>query len=146
MLSLITVVKLLINRYTALRYINKTIQYLMVLMSNAWVIQSTGLCVQAAERAGQEVLNAVTVMIEEAGGLDKVEALQNHENETVYKAALELIEKYFSEDVSEYLVCSVTNQMYSVLLEKLNMSQTTLLDGMQTFLVLVQALKLMYIL
>lgn len=84
-------------------------------MGNEWVIQSTGLCVQAAERAGQEVLNAVTVMIEEAGGLDKVEALQNHENETVYKAALELIEKYFSEDVSENLSCSVTNQMYSVL-------------------------------
>ena len=42
-----------------------------------------------------------TVLIDEADGLDKIEALQQHENDEIYQQAVRIIETYFGEDEGE---------------------------------------------
>lgn len=49
--------------------------------------------------AGQQV-DVVATMIEECNGLDRIEQLQGHENVDIYKLAYDIIEQYFSDEVS----------------------------------------------
>lgn len=53
--------------------------------------------------AGPQVEQLCT-MIEECNGLDKIESLQNHDNIEIYKLAYDIIEQYFSGDVSRHPV------------------------------------------
>uniref|UniRef100_A0A8B9KMP8 Importin subunit alpha-4-like n=1 Tax=Astyanax mexicanus TaxID=7994 RepID=A0A8B9KMP8_ASTMX len=47
--------------------------------------------------AGEQA-STVSNIIEECGGLEKIENLQQHENEYIYKLAFEIIDQYFSGD------------------------------------------------
>ncbi|KAF7256070.1 hypothetical protein EG68_07442 [Paragonimus skrjabini miyazakii] len=43
----------------------------------------------------------VTAMIEECGGLDRIEALQEHQNMDIYRLAYDIIDRYFSDGMND---------------------------------------------
>merc|ERR1712146_658618 len=55
--------------------------------------------------------NPYTTFVDEAEGLDKLEALQNHQNEDVYKKAMHILETYFGlEDEEDDSLAPETTQ------------------------------------
>jgi len=54
--------------------------------------------------------NPYTNFVDEAEGLDKLEQLQNHQNEDVYKKAVHILETYFGLDDDEDDALAPTTQ------------------------------------
>lgn len=49
-------------------------------------------------KMAEDQAETIANLIEECGGLEKIEQLQNHENEDIYKLAYEIIDQFFSSD------------------------------------------------
>lgn len=58
--------------------------------------------------------NQYAVKIEECYGLDKIEVLQSHENNQVYRKAFEMIERYFSSIEDDPSVASSSQTEYDL--------------------------------
>uniref|UniRef100_A0A1B6EDV8 Importin subunit alpha n=1 Tax=Clastoptera arizonana TaxID=38151 RepID=A0A1B6EDV8_9HEMI len=72
-----------------------------LLNANEWktvlvVLDGLGNILGAAEKFGG--VDSVSLIIEECGGLDKLEQLQTHENEQIYQKCVAIIENYFTPD------------------------------------------------
>lgn len=75
-----------------------------LLMSKDWktvlvVLDGLNNILQAAVQMGE--VERVAVMIEEVGGLDKLELLQQNENEQVYQKAVAMIDTFFLDEEAE---------------------------------------------
>uniref|UniRef100_A0A8C2JGL0 Importin subunit alpha n=1 Tax=Cyprinus carpio TaxID=7962 RepID=A0A8C2JGL0_CYPCA len=64
--------------------------------------------------AGEEA-STIAEIIEECGGLEKIENLQQHENEDIYKLAFEIIDQYFSGDDVSLKLSVLGMFLYTVL-------------------------------
>lgn len=65
--------------------------------------------------------DAISRAIEEAGGLDKIEKLQQHKNEDIYKLSYAIIDKYFNSEVSSQTVSGWTSAQNGVQPQKISM-------------------------
>lgn len=54
--------------------------------------------------------NPFIQLIEDADGLDKIEHLQEHQNEEIYEKAVGLLETYFDLEEEENVVPAIENQ------------------------------------
>lgn len=68
------------------------------------MLEALGHMLSAGEELGKhngKGENIFTVAFDEAEGIDKLEQLQEHENEDVYSAAVDLLERFFGEEDDE---------------------------------------------
>lgn len=68
----------------------------------------------AANKISEEVCSKVAIMLEECGGLDLIEKLQEHENESIYAKSALIIESFYKgeDGENEELQPQVTNGQY----------------------------------
>mmetsp|Transcript_45341 Transcript_45341/g.66779 ORF Transcript_45341/g.66779 Transcript_45341/m.66779 type:complete len:563 (+) Transcript_45341:167-1855(+) len=73
----------------------------MLTVADAQIVMVSLEAIENILKLGEKLMKAYDQLVDESDGLTKIEGLQEHENDDIYKKAVEIIERFYGDDEME---------------------------------------------